>query len=71
MGVGWEVGCVERSGIIGATTHNGGKKVVNLETVVAMCLPDINVPRPTNDAKLAVGEERGIEIRNGSSCISC
>ena len=30
---------------------------MNLETITAMCLPDINLQRTTNDANLAVGEE--------------
>ena len=39
--------------------------MVNYESIMAMCLPDTNLQRTTNDANLAVGEERGCEIRNG------
>lgn len=32
--------------------------MVNLESITTMCLPDINLQRTTNDANLAVREER-------------
>ena len=54
--------------MIQSTKPNPGKKIINVDQVTSMYLPDIPATRPTNESNLSVLIISLIYYRIGSNC---
>ena len=54
--------------MIQSTKPNPGKKIINVDQVTSMYLPDIPATRPTNESNLSVTIISLIYYRIGSNC---